>query len=184
MASAPPPRMSSPLEGPAQPPKRSTPIGLIIAVAIVCSCGALIVIFAAILFPVFAQARRAAQSARCISNLRQLGASVNLYASDFDGHFPDPKNWMDEVSRIKSRPRFRCPAVAGSQYGFAFNKDLAGKKVSQVEPSHELIFDSNLLERNANSGLESLPSPGRHGFGGRAVNHILHVDGSVESRTN
>jgi hypothetical protein len=178
--------MSAPLEGPVFSPKRKTPIGLMIALIALGGCGFLFVFFAAVLFPVFAQARSAAQSTRCMSNLRQLGSAVTLYASENDGRFPDPQSWVDELSSQGTRPRsFRCPAVSGfgrTTYGFAFNKDLAGKKVSDFDLNHELIFDSTMLKRNAYSGLETLPLPGRHRVNRTALNHILHVDGSVEAR--
>jgi prepilin-type N-terminal cleavage/methylation domain-containing protein/prepilin-type processing-associated H-X9-DG protein len=45
---------------------------------------AIIAILAAILFPVFAQAREKARSAACLSNLRQLGAATQMYIQDYD----------------------------------------------------------------------------------------------------
>ncbi len=49
---------------------------------------AIIAIIAAILFPVFAQAREKARAASCISNLRQLGTAVMMYAQDYDETYP------------------------------------------------------------------------------------------------
>jgi prepilin-type N-terminal cleavage/methylation domain-containing protein len=49
---------------------------------------AIIAILAAILFPVFAQAREKARQTSCLSNLKQLGTSMMMYASDHDGLFP------------------------------------------------------------------------------------------------
>jgi prepilin-type N-terminal cleavage/methylation domain-containing protein/prepilin-type processing-associated H-X9-DG protein len=51
---------------------------------------AIIAILAAILFPVFAQAREKARQAGCQSNLKQLGTAFIMYASDYDGNFPAP----------------------------------------------------------------------------------------------
>ena len=45
---------------------------------------AIIAILAAILFPVFAQAREKARAISCISNLRQLGTATLMYAQDYD----------------------------------------------------------------------------------------------------
>lgn len=45
---------------------------------------AIIAILAAILFPVFAQAREAARKASCISNLKQMGLAWMMYAQDHD----------------------------------------------------------------------------------------------------
>lgn len=46
---------------------------------------AIIAILAAILFPVFAQARSKARQASCVSNLRQISMAALQYASDYDG---------------------------------------------------------------------------------------------------
>jgi prepilin-type N-terminal cleavage/methylation domain-containing protein/prepilin-type processing-associated H-X9-DG protein len=51
---------------------------------------AIISILAAILFPVFAQAREKAKQAACASNLKQLGLGFLMYASDNDGDLPMP----------------------------------------------------------------------------------------------
>src|SRR5438309_1639439 len=49
---------------------------------------AIIAILAAILFPVFAQAREKARSAMCVSNLRQLGNAFVMYTQDYDEMMP------------------------------------------------------------------------------------------------
>src|ERR1041385_411869 len=49
---------------------------------------AIIAILAAILFPVFAQARAAARKSVGISNLKQLGLGTMMYVQDYDEHFP------------------------------------------------------------------------------------------------
>lgn len=45
---------------------------------------AIIAILAAILFPVFAQAKVSAKTAVCISNMKQIGSAMKLYMQDFD----------------------------------------------------------------------------------------------------
>jgi len=49
---------------------------------------AIIAILAAILFPVFAQAREKARAATCISNEKQIGLGVLQYVQDYDEGFP------------------------------------------------------------------------------------------------
>ena len=49
---------------------------------------AIIAILAAILFPVFAQAREKARQASCQSNLKQIGTALITYAADYDGGMP------------------------------------------------------------------------------------------------
>jgi len=45
---------------------------------------AIIAILAAILFPVFAQAREKARTISCLSNAKQIGTAVMMYAQDFE----------------------------------------------------------------------------------------------------
>jgi prepilin-type N-terminal cleavage/methylation domain-containing protein len=53
---------------------------------------AIIAILAAILFPVFAQAREKARSAACLSNLKQMGTALQMYGQDYDEGLPP---WND-----------------------------------------------------------------------------------------
>jgi len=65
---------------------------------------AIIAILAAILFPVFAQARDKARQTACLSNQRQLGIASVAYAQDYDETYPMTDydagariNWYVEV---------------------------------------------------------------------------------------
>ncbi len=49
---------------------------------------AIIAILAAILFPVFAQAREKARAISCLSNTKNLGTAVMMYAQDYDEVLP------------------------------------------------------------------------------------------------
>ncbi len=86
---------------------------------------AIIAILAAILFPVFAQAREKARQASCLSNLKQLGIAVAMYVQDYDELFGggsthlqgDPGNcighrwWLDMIEPyIKNRQLKNCPS--------------------------------------------------------------------------
>jgi prepilin-type N-terminal cleavage/methylation domain-containing protein len=49
---------------------------------------AIIAILAAILFPVFAQARERARMSACLSNMRQIGTALMMYVQDWDETYP------------------------------------------------------------------------------------------------
>lgn len=49
---------------------------------------AIIAILAAILFPVFAQAREKARSTACLSNSKQIGLGIMMYSQDYDESYP------------------------------------------------------------------------------------------------
>jgi len=49
---------------------------------------AIIAILAAILFPVFAQARARARAISCVSNLKQIGTATSMYVQDYDESYP------------------------------------------------------------------------------------------------
>lgn len=49
---------------------------------------AIIAILAAILFPVFAQAKVAAKKTAALSNVKQIGTAFNIYLADYDDQFP------------------------------------------------------------------------------------------------
>jgi len=53
---------------------------------------AIIAILAALLLPALARAKRAAQRATCLSNLKQQGVAWRLYLDDNGARFPDQRD--------------------------------------------------------------------------------------------
>jgi prepilin-type N-terminal cleavage/methylation domain-containing protein len=52
---------------------------------------AIIAILAAILFPVFSQAKAAAKSVACLSNTKEIGLATQIYLGDYDWNYPQSK---------------------------------------------------------------------------------------------
>src|SRR5437867_1409361 len=80
---------------------------------------AIIAILAAILFPVFAQAREKARQASCLSNMKQLGTAQMMYAQDYDETYPKAYHqtpqgdvgWYLLIQPYaKNTKIFRCPS--------------------------------------------------------------------------
>jgi len=105
---------------------------------------AIIAILAAILFPVFAQARAKARQSSCLSNIKQLGLSELMYVEDWDGKFQSVKNvwpprgpafWAVDVATgnfdyryyvtmwpyVKNINIMRCPADRSAYWGYETN---------------------------------------------------------------
>ena len=81
---------------------------------------AIIAILAAILFPVFAQAREKARQASCLSNTKQVGLGILMYVQDFDEQFPSGRGVKAGTNTAIT------PGVgwAGSTYSYTKNAQV------------------------------------------------------------
>jgi prepilin-type N-terminal cleavage/methylation domain-containing protein/prepilin-type processing-associated H-X9-DG protein len=94
---------------------------------------AIIAILAAILFPVFAKARDKARQTACLSNMKQIGTGIMMYAQDFDELLPPSRNnstggvtpwhWLIQPY-IKNLQVFKCPS--NQQTGGVVNTPVRG----------------------------------------------------------
>jgi prepilin-type N-terminal cleavage/methylation domain-containing protein len=117
---------------------------------------AIIAILAALLFPVFAQAREKARQSACLSNLKQLNLAVWVYLQDNDEQFPltyfeagSPDgtylNWRKAVGGyVQHRELFTCPAMPSMVYATGMNYYLAtlrGEPLAAVAwPSRQILI--------------------------------------------
>ena len=100
MSNIPPYQMSTPPGGP--PPKTGgTNVWVWILVGLAGMCVVCGVVGAAVLFPVFSQARQAAKKTVSLSTAKQIATSVAIYSSDFDDRMPPIDNGPAVANRLE-----------------------------------------------------------------------------------
>ena len=111
---------------------------------------AIIAILAAILFPVFARAREQARRTACLSNMKQIGLSLFMYAQDYDETLPERygctssvadcqfemefkdgigygRTWKSMlVPYIKNTDVFKCPSNDAAKHGTLIGLNTKG----------------------------------------------------------
>jgi prepilin-type N-terminal cleavage/methylation domain-containing protein/prepilin-type processing-associated H-X9-DG protein len=115
---------------------------------------AIIAILAAIIFPVFSRAREKARQTQCLSNEKQIGAALIMYADDHDGYYTRGQFWPWDGSHLwtdaiepylKNTDVLRCPDQGSDRYGYGYNISYWGTGdvkdgmhgVQDVNPVHE-----------------------------------------------
>ena len=114
---------------------------------------AIIILLAAILFPVFSRVREGARRTTCQSNLKQIGLGLLQYVQDNDermpfvfigqvGRFGASDNnfegymWMDSIfPYVKGEQAFNCPSMT---YSYSNGTSLAYKKYQYSDPADYL----------------------------------------------
>jgi len=112
----------------------------------------------------------------CERNLKTLSTSIKTYCEKHNGEFPDPAKWCDlllseppQKSDDKyglywelSEKSFKCHEILGEErYVYAFNKNLAGKRISEVDPNVVVVFEANGVGWNQN-GDSKMMCPDLH----------------------
>jgi prepilin-type N-terminal cleavage/methylation domain-containing protein/prepilin-type processing-associated H-X9-DG protein len=115
---------------------------------------AIIAILAAILFPVFAQAREKARASTCLSNQKQVSLALSMYGQDYDETFPftiaqDPNTkaeiwWEDLVSPYIKASNvggiLSCPSATSRGFAYSMNWALGGRSLATVQAPADLIM--------------------------------------------
>jgi prepilin-type N-terminal cleavage/methylation domain-containing protein len=99
---------------------------------------AIIAILAAILFPVFSQAREKARQTQCLSNSRNIGLAFAQYVQDYDERFPLSGHrapWAKPLASllsgqpyIRNFQIFRCPSDPSINWAGSAEEWLADMK--------------------------------------------------------
>jgi hypothetical protein len=92
-------------------------------------------ITAAVLFPVFVQAKGAAQKSSSLSNVKQVALGAIMYSTDYDDNFPKAKNWAEFqkllMPYVKNADVFKSTNPRGPE--MEYNTKLAGMSFMDVE---------------------------------------------------
>jgi prepilin-type N-terminal cleavage/methylation domain-containing protein len=116
---------------------------------------AIIAILAAILFPVFAQAKEAAKQTTCLSNTKQLGISELLYSNDYDDTVIPSNTAVDQPSGTdKSGAAVTTASVADQ---------VKGSWTNTIQPytkSTNLLFDPSFSEANQQKAMDDAACDG------------------------
>jgi prepilin-type N-terminal cleavage/methylation domain-containing protein/prepilin-type processing-associated H-X9-DG protein len=149
---------------------------------------AIIAILAAILFPVFAQAREKARQAGCLSNMKQVALALQMYAGDYDEtlpHQPDETvfNYADPpahanflkalIPYTKNMGVFLCPSAtpipstyaayrptATSANNYFGNGVVMARSLAVVPNAADIIYCQELNWSNNSAQLRPLPMKG------------------------
>lgn len=121
----------------------------------------IIAILAAVLLPVFFQARWRSNNAVCLSNLRQLGIALHAYAEDNESHMPVGNDtlWGDRLHLPDTKTRFlrwvmgnrvepevwHCPADLGFRWWTADYTRIVTDYVPSCYKTRGQSYDYNLL---------------------------------------
>lgn len=139
-----------------RPGTASATVGIILGVVCWVLMLFIVPILAAILFPVFAQAREKAMQATCISRERQVCRAVSLYCADNEEVMPPAARWPQQVSQYVLNPEnYLCPAdkradkqsVSGAATSFTMSDAVGGVPLATVRAPDTLVilFDGTQL---------------------------------------
>ncbi len=131
---------------------------------------AIIAILAAILFPVFANARIRARQAACLSNMKQVGTAMALYKDDWGGHFVSSTTysgsptanapwgfatWAYQLNQgyVKTLKSFQCPAASNpwkipnttEKSGFGMNEVIYYRHLYDMSHESRIVYPSETL---------------------------------------
>jgi prepilin-type N-terminal cleavage/methylation domain-containing protein/prepilin-type processing-associated H-X9-DG protein len=130
---------------------------------------AIIAILAAILFPVFAQAREKARQTNCLSNMKNLGTAIQLYKDDYNQTFPmgygtgridSNYYWPSKLyPYVKDWKLYYCPSHWVSYDGSIANDEGAWNASSQAMAALSGGYTANpwLLAYMGNATYPSSP---------------------------
>ncbi|WP_269522292.1 type II secretion system protein [Coraliomargarita parva] len=164
------------------------------------SAFAIVAILALLIFPLVSSVRNRALSAECVSDARQIGIGMRMYAADHNNElpkhsysprqeaaiaigrylFPDIESGDDVLDQVSEN--LSCPV---SGWGYGFNTFISGKSINAIGDTSKVIYmcdlysggrwlDAHVLTWKTKDLIKATPKPHEHQI------TVLYVDGHVE----
>jgi prepilin-type N-terminal cleavage/methylation domain-containing protein/prepilin-type processing-associated H-X9-DG protein len=152
---------------------------------------AIIAILAAILFPVFAQAREKARAASCMSNNKQIALSFSMYKQDYDETYPPAVDtvtnlwWEQSVSPyIKSSNVggiLTCPSGASRAWAYSMNWSMSGASDATASRPSDTILSADAAQAPKEANTVVAKTDPAYGLPQAAPEFLYTVIGSGEA---
>jgi prepilin-type N-terminal cleavage/methylation domain-containing protein/prepilin-type processing-associated H-X9-DG protein len=118
---------------------------------------AIIAILAAILFPVFAQAREKARASTCLSNQKQIALAFQMYAQDYDETFPypyfqgPPELWWEDMVNPYIRTGNKggimtCRSAPSDGFAYSMNNAMGGTSLATASRPADTVLTADAVQ--------------------------------------
>jgi len=113
----------------------------------------------------------------CQENLKHLGMAMLMYAQDYEERLPPADRWGTALRPyVRDEKFFHCPDAPGGRYGYAFHRQLGGKRISEIWQPESVVMLFETKRRGADVADNGESWVGaRHGNFG----HVVYLDGRV-----
>jgi hypothetical protein len=136
------------------------------------------------LIPLY-QSKNPDAASASLSNIRQLGISLQIYLTDYDDVVPPAGDWaIVSYPYRKNNDMLNDPTLGhGLKYGYALFAPLSAKSVDDIANPAEipLLFQSQTSSFNESGDLSKLPISPR-GKGGTDIYSMLDSSAKVHPR--
>lgn len=131
--------------------------------------------------------------AACLSNSKQIGMAMSLYADDYDDRLPPIQNWQPILrDYLKASQHFesagmyfQCPSAKDTRFSYGINSTMNSISRQNIQSltSTVFAFDCSLPKANAAAGREAVEF--RHTqLGSPAVANFVFADGHAKAVTS
>jgi hypothetical protein len=98
----------------------------------------------------------------CERHIQRVARALQLAADANEGKFPAAANWCEAaLPNLQTQDLLRCPSRGRLRCGYAYNRNVAGRKMTSVPPDTVLLIESS-RGWNATAGPDDPVPPPPH----------------------